>query len=181
MSEKKKGCLTRPEFHKVKCEFNGKEYTIIHEDANLWLDKLKVEEKYNCKYIGEFTLKTKDKEWADTPVSIFYQETIPLQYKTTGSRYFGIFKDTLYNKVMITNAIAAVGPIYSAILNTENNEALYSAFRHDFQYYEGLMIDGGLEYIKCSAYKPLVKFKIVGDKLKILSVVVNCTKESSKE
>ena len=131
-------------------------YTIVHTDYNsLSINFKKVEDAYKAKYVGEFTLKTKDGSWGNKPVSVFYTK----EAHPKGSNYFGLFITNDY-KLMITNAAIVADKVWSGVLNSKTNEILYSAYRHDFQEYGGMMADGGADYNRTSAH-PYAEFKIV--------------------
>lgn len=143
------------------------EYTIIHHDQN-GFNLNAIEEKYQAKYVGEFTLKTKSGQWANWPVSVFYQEVIPEEYRDVGSHHFGVY----YNpdgQAYISNAKAAVENDWVGVLNKDTKEVLYSAYRHDYQTWGDMMADGGADYTKRSMH-PIVKLKIVEDRIEVSDV-----------
>jgi len=142
------------------------EYTILHHDK-LGIKTGVVEQRYNAKYIGEFSLKTKD-GWVNTPVAIFYQKKIPTQYKGIASHYFGLYFNH-ENELMITNALSATQHKWVGVLNPLTKEVLYSAYRHDFQTYDNMMADGGPEYTR-SSHSTLIEFEIKKDRLEIVDV-----------
>lgn len=145
---------------------------ILHADS-LNFNIEYIEEKYKAHYIGEFCLKGVSGEWVNQPVALFYNE----EKHPRGSNYFAILNKYRYPNidsptVMITNGISAVedkegNPIvYSAVLNNDN-KALYSAYRHDYQTYEDLMIDGGRDYTKSSLGSPFIRFIIKDGKVEL--------------
>lgn len=135
------------------CPFDAE---VLHDDR-LHINTRLVEEKYKAKYIGEFTLRTRD-GWANKPVAVFWQEVAHPQ----GSNYFGIYRDDL-GHFLITDAQATVGILITGLMN-EKHEVIYSAYRHDCQTHGGMLIDGGRDYTRSSAGTP-VQFKIEGDGL----------------
>lgn len=145
--------------NKIKIE--NSPYTLAHNDFYDEKFYKAVSEKKKAKYIGEFSLKTKNGSWADIPVAVFYQEDAHPQ----GSNYFGLYKSILpWEGLMITDAIKAVDNIWTGVLNPETNEVLYSAYQHDYQVHGDLMADGGACYTRSSKH-PLVTFKIDKDKI----------------
>lgn len=146
-----------PKLHVVKLP--NSPYKIIHYDCNANVfDIQKIEALKNAKYIGEFSLKTRAGIWADTPVSIFYQE----EKHPEGSNYFGIYRQG--NTLMIADGISATETSWEGVLNPDTNEILYSAYHHDFQEHGVLMADGGQEYLRASPH-PVISFKIKDDKI----------------
>ena len=109
------------------------------------------------------------------PVAIFYQD----EPHPEGSNYFGIYFDPLRESYMITDGISAVTyqsgeregepVIYSCGLNEETKEAIYSAYRHDYQTHNGvIMMDGGRDYCRGNLSQGLLRFKIVDGELEIV-------------
>ena len=144
-------------------EVKAGEYNVVHYDHNDF-DIKKFEERYKCKYVGEFTLKNRN-GWANKPVSVFWQEEIPAAYKDVGSHYIGLYYDE-DGRPMITDARTAVAHDWNGVLDPVLGTILYSAYRHDYQVYDRLMADGGPEYLRSSAH-PSVKITIVKDSLKV--------------
>lgn len=136
----------------------------------------KVEELRKATFVGEVCLMGTNKEWANTPVALFYTETAHPQ----GSNYFGLFFKTVFlgdsfdSTLMITDGISAVvdkegNPVvYTGILNKEWGEVYYSAYRHDCQSFGDFMIDGGRDYTRHSLNGELVQFIIEKNKFKLL-------------
>lgn len=152
--------------HQLKT--NSAKFSIFHEDS------LKLPKEYHGgKYIGEFSLKTKEGQWMNTPVAVYYQEEIPEQYKGIGSNWFGIWIDPYTGRGVISNAISAVETTWAGVVDPDTYFVIYSAYRHDYQTFDSeitettLMVDGGQDYLKCSN-SPLVKFKIVKDYIEVI-------------
>lgn len=137
-------------------------------ENNYWgLNIPKVEEKYNAKYIGDFSI-TQDK-----PIAVFYVEN---PNRALGhSNYFGIFGqvvslDPLEYDWYICNAIKILDKTYPAN-KLPNGELLISTYPHDYKIkeYEGIeyMIDGGnAGYTRYSPVgSKIVQVKVVKDKL----------------
>ena len=129
------------------------EISIVHNDTFLVDPKTiaTIESHYNGKYIMETTIKSVNGNWVNMPVALFYTE----EAHPEGSNYFALYHDHT-GSLMITNGISAVEDeegnpvVYEANLNTETNQAVYSAFRHDYQVVNKTMMDGGRDYARCS-------------------------------
>ena len=51
------------------------EFTVLHNDRlQHYLKVPVIEEKYNAKYVGEFTLPAKDGGWINQPAMLFFSE-----------------------------------------------------------------------------------------------------------
>lgn len=134
----------------------------------------KIEEKYKAKYIGDFSLKSKEDWWHDKPCAIFYVEN-PDTSKGH-SHYFGLFiiyhdlENLEDNSVFITRGDSAFSEPLTGI-RADNGEVIVSCFPH--HYIESLdnsvMIDGGRSgYLRYRGDKErLVKIIINKDKLEI--------------
>jgi hypothetical protein len=75
--------------HSIKIE--NSPYILNHNDILPEDVQLKVSKLRNAKYLGEFSLPTKEGDWSDFPVAVFYQE----EAHPRGSNYFGIYKSPL--------------------------------------------------------------------------------------
>ncbi len=131
---------------------------VLHEDK-LPLNVKYIEEQYKAKYIGEFTLKAKGGGWANKPVAIFWQA----EAHPRGSNWFGLYRHE-DGRWMITDAQAIVGVPINGLMN-EKHEVIYSAYRHDCQSLNDMMIDGGRDYVRSSIGFTPVQFKIEEDGL----------------
>ena len=157
-------------------EYGLKVYDLYHKDENK--PKLKfsvIEKEYKAKYIMEVALRNVEGGWVNTPVSLFYQKEKPKNIPGA-SNYFGLFFSaigvTAYGSpvksetVRITNAEAAVKDVvYTGVLCPDDTTVIYSAFRHDCQIHQDIMVDGGRDYLRTSSGRPPVSFKIDKDKL----------------
>lgn len=121
----------------------------IRTPANgYWLSEQsvkKVEERYTATFMGPWCLKTVDGTWSEEPSDIFYVENPDTSKGHT--HYFGIFYrgPALY----ITNGESAFeAPIVGAA--TEDGEVIVSRYRHDCVIKDGIMIDGGRDYVRRS-------------------------------
>jgi hypothetical protein len=101
---------------------------------------------YNAKYMGYWCTKNLRDVWTESPVDVFY---VAEPDRSKGhTNYFGMFKrgDTSY----ITDASSAFTAPITGIL-TKDGEVIVSRFRHDYIMKDGYMIDGGRDYLRCSA------------------------------
>lgn len=102
-----------------------------------------IEEKYQARYLGHWCVKQSQDEWSDDPVDVFYQ---PHPDTSLGhGHYFGMFVRD--NSICITNAESAFSEPITGIL-LKSGEVMVSRYRHDYQYREGAMIDGGRDYVR---------------------------------
>lgn len=131
-------------------------YAISHEDQ-LPIHPEVIEEKYNAKYIGEFSYKNGSQGWINQPMALFYTENP----HPDGSNYLGVL---VTDGIVVVDGISAAENEWYGVLNEETNEVIYSAFRHDYQVLDKLMADGGPEYHRTSMH-PHVKMNIVKDKI----------------
>ena len=122
----------------------------------------KVEKKYGAKYMGYWSIRTKNGGWSDSPVDVFYQPNPDVSKGHTN--YFGIFfrNETLY----ICEASSAFEDI-TGIVDPSTNEVLVSRYRHDCVMKNDIMIDGGRDYIRRSTNGKLVKITADKDKFVI--------------
>lgn len=155
---------------------NSNGLKLIHNDVNGFNIDV-IEEQYKAKYVGEFCLKSKSGEWYDQAFSLFYNPTPHPQ----GSNYFALYYmydyDTLINdkipKVYITDGISAVQdkqgtPVIYIAAMVDDNQAIYSAYRHDSQSYNDVMIDGGRDYHRGSLGSKLINFIIEDSEIKLV-------------
>ena len=124
---------------------------IIHEPAFGKINTPIIEAHYSkkdgvsIKYVCTSEIRGNNKM-----VDIFYRETPHPQF---GNKYFGLF--TLYNHMdekddgttMITNADELDG-VEFGMIEDENGDYHYSAFRHDYKAVNGKVIDGGRAYTR---------------------------------
>jgi hypothetical protein len=106
----------------------------------------KIEEMYNAKYMGYWCTKNLRDGWNESPVDVFY--VVEPDRSKGHTNYFGMFMrgDTSY----ITDASSAFTAPITGIL-TKDGEVIVSRFRHDCIMKDGYMIDGGRDYLRCSA------------------------------
>ncbi len=163
--------LKNPEFTDPHSLPTDTLYKIVHYDR-LGLNPEVIEEMYNAKYIGEFSIKGKSGEFANMPVAIFYTE----EAHPEGSNYMGwYFKANPYildeePVLMITDGFSATEHEWDGVLDPETGTILYSGHRHDYQTHAGLMADGGPEYLRSNQGSSHVKLKIVKDKMVVIPV-----------
>jgi hypothetical protein len=136
---------------------------------NYWgLDIPKVEEKYNAKYINDFSIHQ------DKPLAVFYVENPDTDLGH--SNYFGIganiisLEPEVEYQYFITNAKDILEKEYPAI-ELPNGELLMSLYPHDFKEIEidGVyyMIDGGnAGYTRYSPIEiNIIQVKVEKDKI----------------
>ena len=134
-------------------------YVISHEDQ-LPIYTHVIEEKYNAKYIGEFSYKNGNQGWMNQPMALFYTENP----HPDGSNYLGIF--VVDGHIVLVDGISAAEHEWVGVLNDKTNEIIYSAFRHDYQVLGDLMADGGADYARSSCHTP-VKLQIIKDEINV--------------
>ena len=103
----------------------------------------KVEAKYNAHFVGQFCLKTRDGDWANSPADVYWQATPPV---AGYSNYFALIHQG--GSVYITSGASAVENDISAV--ESNGEIIYSRYRWDCRHTkDGIaMIDGGRDYVR---------------------------------
>ena len=136
---------------------------LVHTDAN-WLHTSIIEEQYNAKYIGEFALKMADGGWSNLAGKLFYQ-TVP---HPRGSNYMMLYIHPGSGKLFITDGLSSANKVWDAVVDRVSGVVLYSAYRHDYQTYNGLMADGGADYMRCNAGNEHVQFTIVDGEIVIV-------------
>jgi hypothetical protein len=102
----------------------------------LYTEKDGVEVKYVC---------TTDLKTSDRPMDIFYRATPHPEF---GNRYFGLYRDSVRDNLMITNADIVESFEFGMI--EVNGKYYYSQSHHDYKVVGDRMIDGGRQYIKSS-------------------------------
>ena len=126
-----------------------------------------IEEEYNAKYVGDFCIKGKYVSWSNFPVSIFWQETPPVEGY---SNYFGVYVED--DKVFITDGSSAFSEPIEGIV-ADDGEVIYSRYRHDMvSSADGsVSIDGGRDYTKISGniHNMIVHIVPDGSTLKIVT------------
>jgi hypothetical protein len=125
-----------------------------------------MEQKRNCKYVGDFAIKDKNGNWAESPCAIFWQATPPV---FGYSHYFAVFSrdDTVY----VTSGESIEGMVMTGMV-ADNGEVIYSRYRHDCVYSADgtAMIDGGRDYVRSSFPCRAVNVRLIGPNLVIEEV-----------
>lgn len=140
---------------------------IIQNKNYYGFDIEKIEKRYKAKYLGDFSVKNKDGDWTDSPVSVFYQSNPD---KSKGhTNYFGlrgiyvlVNDNPVLDGIYISNAESAFSQPLTAI-KTDEGDYLISGYRHDFNKKDEYMIDGGRAYIRCNMKGKLVKLIVSHD------------------
>jgi len=117
-----------------------------------------IENSYNAKYMGYWcTNNTKNRQWNDTPVDVFY---VANPDRSKGhTNYFGMYVRN--NSSYIIDASSAFSVPITGIL-TNDGEVIVSRYRHDYVEKDGYMIDGGRDYLKCSSkFQTFVNVSVV--------------------
>jgi hypothetical protein len=106
----------------------------------------KMEKHYGAKYIGAWCTKRPSGGWNEMPVEVFYQSD-PDRSKGH-SNFLGIFMQN--GQLYVLNAESAFSEPITGVL-CENGEVVVSRYRHNYIEKNGIMIDGGRDYIRSSA------------------------------
>lgn len=121
-----------------------------------------VEKMRNAKYLGAWSIKTKDGAWSLHPVEVFYQ---PVLKDPSHSHYFGIYLDS-EGRPWICNAESAFAePIYGVV--ADDGEIVVSGYRHDYRQSQdgSAFIDGGRDYTRTN--RPAIELTMVDGELKV--------------
>jgi hypothetical protein len=109
-------------------------------------DTAKVEELYGRKDGCEIRyVCTSDLNASDVPCDIFYRAE---PHPNFGNRYFGLYRDSVRDCMMITNADIVESFEFGMI--EVDGKYYYSQSHHDYKVVGDKMIDGGRAYIKSS-------------------------------
>ena len=109
-------------------------------------DTAKIEEIYGRKDGCEVRyVCTSDLRASDVTCDIFYRAE---PHPDFGNRYFGLYWDSVRDRLMITNADIIESFEFGMI--EVDGKYYYSQSHHDYKVVEGKMIDGGRAYIKSS-------------------------------
>lgn len=100
----------------------------------------KAEAHYGAKYIGYYDLPDRE-----GPFSVFYQPNP--QTDLGHSNYFGLFVHPVFQHLFITQAKSILEARYPAF-RFPDGTILCSRYRHDYVTHDGLMLDGGLAYLR---------------------------------
>lgn len=116
----------------------------------------KIEERYGAKYMGYWCTRNSRGGWNERPVDVFYHPKPKTELGHT--HYFGMFiqEDVVY----ITNAASAFSePLTGALCS--DGEVIISRYVHDYIEKNGVMIDGGRDYVRSTTGK-LVRVTVEG-------------------
>jgi len=118
-------------------------------------DTAKVEELYGRKDGCEVRyVCTSDLNASDVPVDVFYRAT---PHPDFGNRYFGLYRDTIRDCMMITNADIVESFEFGMI--EVDGKYYYSQSHHDYKVVGNKMIDGGRAYIRSSGGSTNMRIK----------------------
>lgn len=117
----------------------------------------KIEELKKAKYVC-------DTEQNDIHVAIFYGNE---PHPDSGSHYFGLYYTPIENQLMITNGAFVEDQHITGVV-AENDDVIYSRYRHDFRYSpdNSVFVDGGRAYLRTNSTKT-VSLKVKNGLLKI--------------
>jgi hypothetical protein len=123
------------------------------ELSDLWkgyIDPVKVEKKYNVKFVCETPIKDKG-VWREPSSLIFYGEKHP-----QGSNYMALSlvpRGLEEWDLVITDGISSTEGTWFGII--DGDEVIYSRYRHDYRVGKtGVWIDGGRDYIRSGTPDP---------------------------
>ena len=134
-----------------------KKITVNSGRDDAMCDIAKVEEKYNAKFVGQFCLKTRTGDWANSPADVYWQATPPV---AGYSNYFGLIIQG--GELFITNGEAGVIPVITGVV-ADDGEVIYSRYRHDFRTSKdgSVSIDGGRDYTRGDTHGKYINLKVV--------------------
>lgn len=140
---------------------------ILNEPLQITMNTVKeIEKYYNAKYICETCLKLDD-GWSP-PIVLFYQPSPNME--AGHSNWFGIYVEADDPPhLMITNGIRAVEPqdTIQGLMDADGT-IIFSRHVHDFRTYGSMWVDGGRDYVRCSAdYGTPVTLKITPEGLQL--------------
>lgn len=117
-----------------------------------------IESMRDATYMGYWCGRTKDGNWAERPLDVFYQPNPDVEAGHTN--YFGLLLNNL-KQVMITDASSCFQEAITGIV--EDGVVYVSRYRHDFvQTPSGSSIDGGRDYTKTSVPVDTVEVVVNG-------------------
>lgn len=140
------------------------------ESSTLSIETIKkIEEKYQATYVTDLAIKTKSNHWGESPAAIFWNE----HPKEGHSHYFGfVWQFDVYSnteKLYVCNCDSSLDfnkdPVVGII--ADDGEVIFSRYRHDYRVSNdgSVMIDGGRDYLRCTANKQLVSINFLNGKL----------------
>jgi hypothetical protein len=121
-------------------------------------DVAAVEARYKARFVGQFSLKTKDGGWSgDSCGDVYYQNTPPVEGY---SHYFALVQNN--GACFITSGQSGVDGVLTGIV-ADNGEIIYSRYRHDYREStdQSVFIDGGRDYLKCNRMGRTVALRII--------------------
>lgn len=126
-----------------------------------------IESMRDATYIGYWCGRTKDGNWAEKPLDVFYVEEPDTDKGHTN--YFGLIVDSLTNEVMITDASSCFEDPITGIV--EDGIVYVSRYRHDYvQTPSGGSIDGGRDYTRTSLSSDLVRVEVIEGKFEFSDI-----------
>lgn len=121
------------------------------------------EEHYGAKYIGFYDFPDKKRDgtaFIREHAYVFYHPNPKTELGHTN--YFGLIEG-LVDQLWICNAIGILDARYPAY-RFEDGTYIVSRYRHDYVTRDGVMLDGGIDYVRYNpAYPPNGHVRIIGD------------------
>lgn len=117
-----------------------------------------IESMRDATYIGYWCGRTKDGDWAEKPLDVFYVKEPDTDKGHTN--YFGLILNPLTDQVMITDASSCFNDPITGMV--EDGIVYASRYRHDYvQTPSGSSIDGGRDYTKTTLPCDLVRIEVI--------------------
>lgn len=133
----------------------------INRGEPFWgYDPKRVEDVRQCRYVGDFCLRTRDGGWSEQPAAVFWQETPP---DPSYSNYFGLTRrmeigenGPQWGALLITGAGCVAEGVWWG-QRAADGEIIYSRWRHDYRRSADgtAMVDGGRDYFKSAGTDPV--------------------------
>lgn len=117
-------------------------------------------DKIRKHYKAEFVVDT---EKDGIKCAIFYSEK---PHPDSGSRYFALYHDPIYGKLMITSGKWIEEQEFIGVM-AHNGDIIFSRHRHDYRTSPDgtVFVDGGRSYIRTKKYAKQVPLRVVDGKL----------------
>ena len=138
---------------------NAPELRVVHTDSFLSEDEVeRILRRYSgAKYVGELCPTSKNKSPVNQSMAVFWQP----QAHPRGSNYFGLYYDYVLGCTMITDGLPSTQNNITGVYVPERNAIVYSAYRHDYQVYGDVFIDGGRDYTRTQLGARIAELRIV--------------------
>lgn len=121
---------------------------------------LRIEQKYDAKYVMDSCLMQQDGSWTNWPAAFFYTE----EKHPEGSNYMAFYQNKhAHEGWLITNGVRISQGVFKGVV-FEDGTLVHSRYRHDYFDYRGAVVDGGRDYYRTGGLPPdarQVTFKVV--------------------